>query len=75
MLGEAVNEIVLPAVRFVGDDDNVTPTGKQRMLAAFFVGKEFLNGGEHHAAAGDVEQLARQRAGRVMERESYRLMR
>src|SRR5439155_10740811 len=56
--GEAVNEIVLAAMRFVGDDDDIAPVGKQRMLAAFFVGKEFLTGGEHHAAAGDVEQLA-----------------
>jgi uncharacterized protein HemY len=28
------------------------------MLAPFFVGKEFLDRGEHHAAAGDIEQLA-----------------
>ena len=33
---------------------------KQRMLAAFSIGKEFLNRGEHHAAAGDVDRLAEQ---------------
>jgi hypothetical protein len=54
VLGEAVNEIVLAAVRFVGDDHDVAPVGQQRMLAAFFIGKEFLNRGEHHTAAGDL---------------------
>ena len=34
-LGEAVNEIVLAAVRFGGDDDDIAPVGKQRMLPAF----------------------------------------
>jgi hypothetical protein len=58
VFGEAVNEIVLAPVRFVGNDDDVAPVGQQRMLAALFIGKEFLDGGEHHAAAGDVEQLA-----------------
>lgn len=57
VLGEAVNEIVFAAVRFVRDDDDVTSVGKQWMLAALFVGKEFLNRGEYHAAAGHVEQL------------------
>ena len=42
VLGEAINEIVLAAVRFVGDDDNVAAVGKQRVVAAFFIGKEFL---------------------------------
>ena len=41
-LGEAVNEIVLAAVRFGGDDDDIAPVGKQRMLPAFFIVKEFL---------------------------------
>ena len=57
--------IVLAVVRFVGDDDDVAPVGQQRMLAAFFIGKEFLNGGEHHAAVGDIKQLAQQRADRA----------
>lgn len=35
-------EIVLAAVRFVGDDDDVAPVGQQRMLAVFFIGKEFF---------------------------------
>src|ERR1035437_9391220 len=28
------------------------------MLAAFFIGKEFLNRGEDHAAAGDIQKFA-----------------
>ena len=31
--GEAVDEIVLAAVRFVGDDDDVAPVGEQRIFA------------------------------------------
>ena len=65
VLGEAINEIVLAAVRFVGDDDNIAPVGQQQMFPAFFIGKEFLNGGEHHAAAGHVEQLAQQHTSRA----------
>ena len=42
MFGETVNEIVLAAVRFVSDDHDVAPVGKQRMLPAFFIRKEFL---------------------------------
>ena len=49
--GEAVNEIVLAAVRLVGNDDDVAPVGKQRMFAAFVFREKFLNGREHHAAA------------------------
>jgi hypothetical protein len=41
MLGEAVNEIVLAAVRLICDDDDVAPVGEQRMLAAFSSGKNF----------------------------------
>ena len=57
VLGEAVNEIVLAAVRFIGDDDDVAPVGKQRMLAAFFIGKEFLNRGEHHPAGSGLKEV------------------
>ena len=39
VLGEAVNEIVLTAMRFIGDDDDVAPVGKQRMLVVFFHGE------------------------------------
>jgi fructose 1,6-bisphosphatase len=41
VLGEAVNEIVLTAMRFVGNDDNVALVRQQRMLPAFFMGKNF----------------------------------
>ena len=62
--GEAVNEVVLVPVRFVGDDHDVAPVGEQRVLAAFFIGKEFLNGDEYYDAAGHIQQLAQQRTGR-----------
>lgn len=57
VLGEAVNEIVLAAMRFVGNDD-VSPVRQQRILIAFFIRQESLNCGKHHAAGGDNEYLA-----------------
>ena len=54
---EAVNEIVLAAVRFVGNHHDVAAVGQQRMLAAFVLGEKLLDGGEHHAAGRDGEEL------------------
>ena len=58
VLGKAVNEIVLSAVRFVGNNNNIAPVRKQQMLPAFFIREKFLNRGKHDAAAGDVQQFA-----------------
>ena len=55
--GEAVNEIVLAAVRLIGDDYDVAPVGQQRMSAALVLGEKFLDGGEHHAAGRDSEKF------------------
>ena len=51
----AVDEVVLPAMRLVGDDDDIAAFGERRMPAAGPVGEEFLDGGEHHAARRDGE--------------------
>ena len=50
MTRTAVDEVVLAAVRFVGDDHNVAPLGEQRVAVALLFGEEFLDDGEHHAA-------------------------
>ena len=48
--GVAVDEIVLAAVRLVGDHHDVAPVGEQRMPVALLLGEELLDGREHHAA-------------------------
>ena len=37
-------------MRLVGDHHDIAPVGELRMPVAFLLGKEFLDGGEHHAA-------------------------
>ena len=54
---ETVNEIVLAAVRFVGDNDDVTTVRQQRMLAALVFREEFLNCSEHHTARCNGKKL------------------
>ena len=56
--GEAVDEVVLAAVRLVGDDDDVAPVGEHRMAVALLLGEELLDGGEDHAAGGHLQLLA-----------------
>ena len=52
--GEAVDEVVLAAVRLVGDHDDVAPVGEQRVpVVAPRSGQELLDGGEDHAARRD----------------------
>ena len=53
--GEPVDEVVLAAVRLVGDDHDVAALGKRRAGVALLLGEELLNGGEHHAAHVDRE--------------------
>ena len=55
---EAVDEVVLAAVRLVGDDDDVAPLREHRVPVAFLLGEELLDRGEHHAARGDGELRA-----------------
>ena len=56
--GEAVNEVVLAAVRFVGDDHDVAPLGKRRVPVTLLLGQELLDGGKYHPARGHRQQLA-----------------
>jgi hypothetical protein len=52
---EAVDEVILAAVRLVGDDDDVAPLRKHRLPVTLLLGKEFLDCGEHHATRRDCE--------------------
>ena len=54
--GEAVDEVVLAAVRLIGDDHHIASVGQQRESASALVGQELLNGGEDHAAGGNRQQ-------------------
>ena len=56
--GEAVDEVVLAAVRLVGDDDDVAPVREHRVAVALLLGEELLDRGEDHAAGGDRELRA-----------------
>ena len=53
-----VHEVVLAAMRLVGNDDDVAPLREQRMPVAFLVGKELLDRREHDAARLDREPRA-----------------
>ena len=53
MPGEAVDEVVLAAVRLVGDHHDVAAVGENRMPVSFFLREELLDGGEHDAARRD----------------------
>ena len=48
--GKSVDKVVLAAVGFVGNDDDVAALGKRRVGIALLLGEELLDGGEHHAA-------------------------
>ena len=54
----AVDEVVLAAVRLVGDDDDVAPRGERAVRVALFLGVELLDRREHHPAGGDRQLLA-----------------
>ncbi len=55
--GEAVDEVVLAAVGFVSHHNDVPAAGEEWVFGASFLGEEFVDGGEDHAAAGDGEEL------------------
>ena len=55
----AVEEVVLAAVRLVGNDDDVAPIGEPRVAVALLLREELLDGGEHHAAYVDGELVRR----------------
>ena len=53
---EAVDEVVLAAVRLVGDHDDVAALGKRRMSVALVLWEELVDGGEDHTARGDLQE-------------------
>ena len=55
---ETIDQVILAAVRFIRDNDDVPPLRKFRRFAAFVLRHELLNRREHHAAARNVQQLA-----------------
>lgn len=56
--GEAVDEVILAAMRLVGDHDDVVPLRKHRVPVALGFREELLNRGEHYAAGPDRELCA-----------------
>ncbi len=59
MPSEPVHEIVLAAVGFVCDDNDVAAFGQGGKPVALLLGEELLDGGEHHATGRHLEQLAK----------------
>jgi len=55
---KAVDEIVLAAVRLIGDDDNVPALRQYRVTVASLLGQEFLDRREHDAAPRDPQFVA-----------------
>ena len=53
----AVDEVVLAAVRLVGDDHDVAAVGQRRVAVAFLFGEELVERGEDHAARRHAQQL------------------
>ena len=57
---EAIDQVVLAAVRFIGDNDDIAPVAQRRHLLAF-LRQEFLDGREHHSTTRHRQQLAQLR--------------
>ena len=55
--GEAVDEVVLAAVGFVGDDHDVPPVRQERVLVLAFGREELLDRREDHAAGGRLSAV------------------
>src|SRR5690606_21647277 len=55
---KAIDEVVLAAMGFVSNHDDVSAFRERRMSIAAFLGKELVNRGEHHTARGHGQQLA-----------------
>ena len=56
---EAVDEVVLAAVRLVGDHHDVAALGEHRMPVALVFREELVDGGEDHAAAATCNSSRR----------------
>ncbi|EXI72987.1 MAG: hypothetical protein AW07_02919 [Candidatus Accumulibacter sp. SK-11] len=57
----AVDEVILAAMRLVGDHDDVPPVGEHRVAVALLFREELVDGGEHHPALCHAQQLAQVR--------------
>jgi len=55
--GVSVEEVVLAAVGFVGDDHDVAPSGEGWVDVVPVVGEEFLDGGEDDSPRRDGEEF------------------
>ena len=53
MAGEAVDGVILTAVRLVSDHHDVAPVGQEGMPVSLLFGEELLDGGEHHSTRCD----------------------
>jgi hypothetical protein len=58
---EAIDEVVLAAVRFVGDHDDVGALRQQRKRVPAGLREKLLDGREHHPPGGHLQQLAKVR--------------
>ena len=58
MTGKTINEVVLGAVRFVCNDDDVAPVREQLVSPALLFGAELLDCGEHDPARRPLEEGA-----------------
>ena len=66
--GEAVDEVVLAAVRLVGDHHDIAAVGQLRVPITSFFRKELLDSGEHHAALLHREPRPKVGAARSLDR-------
>ena len=55
-------------MRLVGDHDDVAALGEHRMPVALVFREELVDGGEDHAARGDLQEFSQMRATRGLHR-------
>jgi len=64
---EAVNEVVLAAVRLIGDHHDITPLGERRVAVAFLFREELI------ASSRDIFGCSKNRQNRIVENSTYPL--
>ncbi len=57
MPGKAIDEIVLTAMRLVGDNNDIAPLRQQRVAVAFVFRQKLLDGGKNNTAGSNLQQL------------------
>jgi len=58
MPSESVDEVIVAAVRLIGDHHNIVPLREYTVTVTLLLGKELLDRGEHHAPRSDRELRA-----------------